>query len=157
MKTSVREILKSKLSKVIYCINENDYVLEAIRVMAEKNVGALLVKGYNDKICGIITERDYSRNIILKQKASESTRVHEIMDNKILSVELDDTADLCMKTMTKKRTRYVTVNEDGKIIGFLSMGDIVKTLVSDRDFLIDQLIFYITGSKDSTAAFICEP
>jgi len=141
----VGEVLRSKQRSTVEIVKPDDSVFEAIRLMASKNVGALLVME-DDHIVGIITERDYARKVILKDRSSKETRVSEIMSDKVLYVTPEDTADSCMALMTERRIRHLPVIDNGDLIGLISTGDIVKTIVSDRNFLVEQLTRYITGS-----------
>ena len=112
--------------------------------MAEKNIGALLVME-DKKIVGIFTERDYARKIMLKGLSSKETLVRDIMISKVMYVRPDQTNEECMALMTNNRVRHLPVVDNGKLIGLISIGDLVKDIISEQKFIIDQLIHYITG------------
>jgi CBS domain-containing protein len=112
--------------------------------MAEKEIGALLVMD-GDKLVGIVTERDYARKVILEGKSSKTTSVAEIMTRKVLCVAPQRTVEECMALMTDKRARHLPVVESKRVIGVLSIGDLVKAMLSEQQMLIDQLQHYISG------------
>jgi signal-transduction protein with cAMP-binding, CBS, and nucleotidyltransferase domain len=141
---TVREILQSKDSK-LWTIKTNASVFEALQLMAEKNIGSLLVME-NNKMQGIFSERDYARGIVLKGKSSKKTSVGELMTKNVIYVAPDDRIKECMALMTAKRVRHLPVYQDGELIGILSIGDIVKQIISDQEFTIKELEKYITGS-----------
>ena len=120
-------------------------VFDAIAMMADKNIGALPVVE-NDRLIGIVSERDYSRKVILKGKSSKETRVEEIMTRDLVTVEPSDTVVDCMRVMTEKRVRHLPVMEGAKMVGVLSIGDLVKWLISAQAATIDNLEQYITGA-----------
>lgn len=142
----VSDILKSK-SKQMWTINPNDTVFEALKLMAEKEIGALVVVDKKGKVAGIITERDYARKIVLKGKTSPKTLVKEIMTsfNKMYTVKPDTSMEGCMVLMTGKHIRHVPVFEGSKFLGIVSIGDVVKSTISEKDVLINQLSNYIAG------------
>ena len=117
-------------------------VFEAIKRMSELDIGALVVRE-GGKVIGLITERDYSRNVFLKGKASPTTPVRDAMDVEVLSVTRDRTTRDCMAIMTGKRTRHLVVMEGGELLGILSIGDLVRSIVSEQDMTIEQLEQYI--------------
>jgi CBS domain-containing protein len=112
--------------------------------MAEKDVGSLVVME-DDKLIGIITERHYARNVILKGKASPTTLVKDIMERNVIHVRAEQSVELCMALMTEKRVRHLPVLEGTKVIGIVSIGDLLKFIISKKDFAIDQLEHYIQG------------
>jgi CBS domain-containing protein len=112
--------------------------------MAEKDVGSLVVMD-GERLIGIITERHYSRNVILKGKTSPTTPVREIMESNVIHVRADQSVELCMALMTQKRVRHLPVIEDTKVIGLISIGDLLKFIISKKEFAIDQLEHYIQG------------
>jgi CBS domain-containing protein len=120
-------------------------VFDAIAMMADKNIGALPVVE-NDRLIGIISERDYTRKVILKGKSSKETRVEEIMTRDLVTAEPSDTVVDCMRAMTEKRVRHLPVMEGAKMVGVLSIGDLVKWFISAQAATIDNLEQYITGA-----------
>jgi CBS domain-containing protein len=119
-------------------------VFEAIKLMADKNIGSLLVMS-GGRLVGVITERDYTRKIALHGKKSKETLVREILTSKIISVTPDDTVEECMKLMTENRVRHLPVLEDEKVIGLVSIGDLVNWTISAQDAAIAQMEQYIAG------------
>ena len=116
----------------------------AIEKMAEKNVGSVLVMD-GATLVGIFTERDYARNVVLKGRSSPQTLVRDIMSEQVACVGPDDTVDACMALMTKKRVRHLPVIEDEAVVGIISIGDLVKSIIDDQRFTIDQLETYFRG------------
>lgn len=142
MKT-VKDILKTKSSgSSILTIDPDKTVLNAIKVMAEKNVGALLVME-NDKLVGIITERDYARKVILAGKSSNNTLVREIMDQNFLVIKPGTTIEECMALMVENFTRYLPVIDGNRVTGVISMGNVVNSIISEQNFVINDLQQYI--------------
>ena len=140
---TVRRLLEKKGSD-IWSIPPHATVFEALGLMAEKNVGAVLVIE-DEVLVGIISERDYARKIILKGKTSMDTRVWEIMTSSVVYVSPDQSLEECMALMTEKRIRHLPVLEDDQLIGVISIGDVVKELISEQEFVIEQLVSYISG------------
>lgn len=142
----VSDILKSK-SKQMWTILPDSTVFEALKLMAEKEIGALMVVDKKGKVAGIITERDYARKIVLKGKTSPKTLVKEIMTpfNKMFTVKPDTTVENCMVLMTGKHIRHVPVFDGTKFMGLVSIGDAVMSTISEKDVLINQLSNYIAG------------
>jgi len=140
------DLLKGKANQV-WTILQEVSVLDALKLMAEKEIGALMVVDKKNKVVGIITERDYARKIILKGKTSLKTSVKEIMtpSKKMYAVKPDTSAEDCMVLMTEKRIRHVPVFDGGKFVGLISIGDVVKSTISQKDMLIDHLSDYIGG------------
>lgn len=143
MKT-VAEILKSKSSSQVYSIEPTITVLEAISLMADKSVGALVVVE-GEEVVGIVTERDYARKIVLMERSSYNTDVRDIMTIDVITVHPGQSNEFCMGLMTEKRLRHLPVLEDGKLIGLVSIGDLVKDIISDQQSMIRQLEQYIRG------------
>ena len=139
----VRDILNAKDSKV-QSISPKATVYEALEKMSEKEIGALVVME-NKKVVGIISERDYARKIILQKKTSKKTLVKEIMSSDLFSVTTDTSVEDAMVLMTGKHVRHLPVFEKTKFVGIISIGDVVKSIISNKDFLIDQLSNYIAG------------
>jgi CBS domain-containing protein len=140
---AVRDILKVKGTDV-WCVDAEATVLEALQRMAEKEVGALMVMD-GARLVGIITERDYARKVFLHGRASPTTLVKEIMSSQVVYTHLDQPIEECMALMTEKRTRHLPVIEEEKVIGIISIGDLVKSIISDQQFTIEQLVRYISG------------
>ena len=144
MKT-VKDILGAKGSKV-YSISPDATVYDALNRMAEKNVGSMLVfEGKN--LLGLISERDYSRKTILKGRLSKDTAVREIMTTSVVSVHPDDDIEECMELFTDKRVRHLPVIEKGKVLGIVSIGDVVKSIIDYKEFIIEELENYIKGKR----------
>lgn len=143
MKT-VADILRSKANSHIYTIWPTATVLEAISLMADKGIGALVVVE-GDKIAGIVSERDYARKVVLMERSSYSTEVGDIMTADVLTVSPGQTIEFCMGLMTDKRLRHLPVLENDKLIGLISIGDLVKDIISDQQSMIRQLEQYIRG------------
>src|SRR5271165_307905 len=141
---TISRILAQKGSTV-WSIAPAAMVFDAIALMADKNIGALPVVE-NDRLIGIVSERDYSRKVILKGKSSKETRVEEIMTRDLVTVEPSDTVVDCMRVMTETRVRHLPVMEGAKMVGVLSIGDLVKWLISAQAATIDNLEQYITGA-----------
>lgn len=143
MKKMVRNIIDDKGSDV-WSIDGGASVFEALEMMADKNLGALVVTEA-DEFVGIMSERDYARKIILMSRMSRETTVSEIMTPDPVCVSLTDTVSNCMQLMTDNRFRHLPVLEDGKLVGLISIGDVVRAVIDEQAFLIDQLESYITG------------
>ena len=142
MKT-VRQLLDAKGREVISVSPESN-VLEALRLMAQREVGAVLVLD-GPRLVGVMSERDYARKVILKGKSSQETRVREIMTERVVYARPEQTMAECMALMTDKRVRHLPVLEEGRLIGVLSIGDLVKETISEQAFIIQQLENYIHG------------
>ena len=140
---TVKEMLKDKTSGVL-TISPRDTVYKALEVMAEKNLGALVVVE-DEKVVGMFSERDYARNVILKGKSSKDTLVRDLMNSKVCYVRPEQTLDECLVLFTEKRIRHLPVLDGEKLIGIVSIGDAVKQYVADKDFTIKQLENYIAG------------
>jgi CBS domain-containing protein len=129
---------------VVFSVTPTDTVYRALEVMAEKNVGSLLVID-EDELVGILSERDYSRKVILMDKASKETTVAEIMTTELITVEPSCTVTDAMTLMTNRRVRHLPVLDEGELIGLISIGDVVKAVIEDQLALISQLEQYITS------------
>lgn len=141
---TVRELLAKKGSQV-WSVSPDATVYEALQLMAEQNVGAVLVLA-GEQLAGILSERDYARQVILKGKASRDTPVREIMTTRVVTVSPERTIEECMALMTDRRIRHLPVTGGGALLGVLSIGDVVKAVISEKQFLIEQLEGYITSS-----------
>jgi CBS domain-containing protein len=138
-------VLASKADRAIHSIAPDASVFDALKLMAEKNVGALLVMSRPDQLDGIISERDYARKIILMARSSKETRVRDVMTSPVMVVSPNRTSEECMALMTEHRLRHLPVMDGGKLIGLISIGDLVKDVISEQKFMIQQLERYITG------------
>ena len=139
----VRDILEVK-GRVVWSIGPAASVFDALKLMAEKDVGALVVLDGGNLI-GVISERDYARKIALLGRASPTTQVKEIMTTNVACVDPEQNVDQCMAVVTEKRVRHLPVLENGKLIGLISIGDLVKSIITEQQFIIEQLERYITG------------
>ena len=144
MAEQIKDLLKIK-NKEVWTIEPGASVYDAIAQMADREIGALVVIGEN-RVVGIITERDYARKIILQGKSSRKTPVRDIMTEKVIYVQPDRKIDECMALMTEKRIRHLPVLNGDKLAGIISIGDVVKAVISQKEFLIDQLTSYISGT-----------
>ncbi|CAM2143412.1 CBS domain-containing protein [Pararobbsia alpina] len=142
--TQVAQVLQSKPNQQLFTIDAQDSVYDAIKLMAEKGIGALIVMGGED-IAGIVTERDYARKVVLKDRSSKSTKVLEIMSSAVRYVHPEQTSQDCMALMTEHRIRHLPVLDKGRLIGMISIGDLVADIISEQQFMIEQLEQYITG------------
>ncbi|GAB3200156.1 CBS domain-containing protein [Pontibacter aydingkolensis] len=142
---TVRSILQAK-GNSIFAVHPNDTVFSALEEMVEKNVGALVVLDETEHFAGIFTERDYARKVILKGKASKETRIKEVMTEHPVSVTPDNTLEECMSLMTTKYIRHLPVFEAGSLVGLISIGDIVKYIIDEQKFIIENLEHYISGT-----------
>jgi CBS domain-containing protein len=136
-------LLKSKGTEV-FSVTPHDTVLRAIEVMATRHVGALLVMN-QETLLGVISERDYARKVILKNRNSHDTPVGDIMSSPAISVTPEDTVHRCMQIMTDKRIRHLPVVKNGRVLGMLSIGDLVKAVIQEQSEHIEQLERYIAG------------
>ncbi|HYK91955.1 MAG TPA: CBS domain-containing protein [Acidobacteriota bacterium] len=140
---TVRDLLKTK-GQATWRATPNSTVYEALRQMAEKNVGALLVME-GDRVVGIFSERDYARKVMLKGKFSAETFVREVMTENLITIAPHQSIEECMELMTNKHIRHLPVMEDGKLIGVISIGDVVKSIIEDQKATITHLEGYIIG------------
>lgn len=142
--TTVAQVIQNKIGQEIYTISPSATVLEAIMLMANKGIGAVVVVE-EAKVVGILSERDYTRKIALMQRTSDHTTVAEIMTSKVISVTRNNTVDECLELMTDRHLRHLPVLDDANLIGFVSIGDLVKATMEDQRKLIEQLQQYISG------------
>ena len=143
---SVAQILNSKPNHTVWSVAPSAMVLEALKLLADKGIGALLVM-QDERVVGIVTERDYARKIHLLGRSSDNTPVSAIMTSPVMYVRPDQTNQQCMALMTENRLRHLPVMEDGKLVGLISIGDLVKDIISEQQFIIQQLEHYIMGER----------
>jgi CBS domain-containing protein len=144
--TTAAQILGSKPDKTIYTTTPAATVFDAVKLMADKNIGALVVME-GKTVVGLITERDYARKIVLMARSSKETSVRDIMTSQVIYVRPTQTSAECMALITEKRLRHLPVMDNGKLIGLISIGDLVKDIISEQQFTIQQLEHYITGER----------
>ncbi|CAE6805816.1 CBS domain-containing protein [Paraburkholderia haematera] len=145
--TSVAQLLKTKPNNTtVFTVEADDSVYEAIKLMAEKGIGALVVTE-GDSIAGIVTERDYARKVVLMDRSSKATPVRDIMSKAVRFVRPDQTTEDCMALMTERRMRHLPVIENDRLVGMVSIGDLVKNIIAEQQFTIQQLEFYIHGER----------
>ena len=142
--SAVSEILKQKGGMVL-SVDASESVFDAICLMAEVNIGAVLIQD-NDVISGIFTERDYLQKIALKSLSSKQTRVGDVMTSPVISADPTDSIQTCMETMTTCRCRHLPVVEGGKLLGIVSIGDLVKKMLDEKEIELEKLSQYITGT-----------
>ena len=142
--TTVTQILKSKPDKTVYTIAPTASVLEAVKLMADKNIGGLLVLE-GGKVVGVVTERDLARKSFRLAKSAADTQVSEIMTSQVMYVSPDRTTEECLALMTENRFRHLPVLDKGKLVGLVSIGDLVKDVISEQKHIIEQLEHYIAG------------
>jgi CBS domain-containing protein len=140
---TVRQLLDAKAAEV-FAIGPDAPVIDAIRLMAEKRIGAVLVMD-GSRLAGILSERDYARKIVLQGRSSADTPVRDIMTAQVVSVGLGDSAERCMQIVTERRIRHLPVLEGGEVIGVVSIGDLVKAVIEDQQVELDQLQRYIAS------------
>lgn len=143
---TVAHILQSKKDQAVYTIEPDACVLDAVKTMAEKRVGSLLVVDKGN-IVGIVTERDYARKVTLQGHNAEETPVRDIMTGDVMYVHPRHTNEECMALMTENRLRHLPVMEEGKLVGLVSIGDLVADIISEQQFTIQQLEHYIMGER----------
>lgn len=143
--TTVRHLLAQK-GHEIWSIHPDDSVFDAVKKMADKDIGSLVVIA-DDRLVGIITERHYARNVVVKGRSSPQMRVRDIMESRVVCARLDQSVEECMAVMTSKLVRHLPVIDDGKLVGIISIGDLVKSIIRDQEFVIEQLEHYISGSR----------
>jgi len=142
---TVRNVLDEK-GRGVHHIHPDASVLDALTIMAEHDVGALVVLN-GGSLVGIVTERDYARKIILKGRTSPGTQVREIMSTRVICARLDQTVEECMAVMTAKAVRHLPVLEHKELVGIVSIGDMVKCIIADQKFTIEQLEHYFQGGR----------
>ena len=141
---NVAQVIHDKIEKTIFTIRPESTVLEAITLMADKGIGALVVT-QDEKVVGIFSERDYTRKVMLMERTSKETTVSEIMTAKVLTVTKSTSVEDCLDLMTDRHLRHLPVVENEKLVGLISIGDLVKAVMDDQRKLIDQLQQYIAS------------
>jgi CBS domain-containing protein len=140
----VTQILQTKRDNVVHAVGPDALVIDALKLMAEKGIGALLVMD-GDQVIGIVSERDYARKVELQGRMSKETKVSAIMSAPVIYVRPDQSNEECMALMTENRLRHLPVLHNGKLLGLISIGDLVKDIISEQQFIIEQLQHYICG------------
>ena len=142
----VAQILRSKADPTVHTVVPTASVFDALKLMAEKNIGALLIME-GETIVGMLSERDYARKIVLMGRSSKETSVRDVMTCPVMYVGPQQSTEECMALMTEKRLRHLPVLDGGKLIGLISIGDLVKDIISEQNFVIEQLQCYISGQR----------
>ena len=143
--TKLEDFLKLNKNRQIWTISKDQSVKQALVLMSEKNIGAIIIVDNNDFPIGIFSERDYARKIILKGKSSKDTLLDEVMTKELITVTRDYKIDQCMEIMNEKRIRHLPVLENKKIVGIISIGDVLKIMIKEQKELIDHLQKFITS------------
>ena len=143
--TRLEDFLKLNKNRQIWTISKDQSVRQALVLMSEKNIGAIIIVDNNDFPIGIFSERDYARKIILKGKSSKDTLLDEVMSKELITVTRDYKIDQCMEIMNEKRIRHLPVLENKKIVGIISIGDVLKIMIKEQKELIDHLQKFITS------------
>jgi len=130
--------------RTVWTLSSNNTVRQALQLMADKNIGAIVIKD-QDKLIGIFSERDYARKVVLKGKNSTDTKLSEVMSKEVITISSDMQIDACMQLMTDKRVRHLPVVDNGKSIGIISIGDVVRLMIDEQKHLIDELKKYISS------------
>ena len=143
--TRLEDFLKLNKNRQIWTISKDQSVMQALILMSEKNIGAIIVVDNNDFPIGIFSERDYARKIVLKGKSSKDTLLDEVMTKELITVTRDYKIDQCMEIMNEKRIRHLPVLENKKIVGIISIGDVLKIMIKEQKELIDHLQKFITS------------
>jgi CBS domain-containing protein len=141
------QILRSKPDQAVHTIEPTASAFEAARLMADKNIGALLVVEQGE-VVGIVSERDYVRRLVLTARSAPDTPLGDLMSSPVMYVHPDQTSDACMALMTENRLRHLPVMDGDRLIGVISIGDLVKATISEQQFIIEQLEHYISGQRD---------
>jgi CBS domain-containing protein len=142
----VAQILRSKSDPTVHTVVPTASMFDALKLMAEKNIGALLIME-GETIVGMLSERDYARKIVLMGRSSKETPVRDVMTCPVMYVGPQQSTEECMALMTEKRLRHLPVLDGGKLIGLISIGDLVKDIISEQNFVIEQLQCYISGQR----------
>ena len=144
----VFQVMGNKPVNALYSITQDKTVFEALVLMAEKNIGAVLVLEHNELI-GIFSERDYARKVILQGRASRDTLIRDVMTSRVITVETDSEIEECMQIMSDKHIRHLPVNQKGKLVGIISINDIVSAIIREQKDHIKSLVSYISGNPYS--------
>lgn len=144
--TSAADILKSKVDPAVHTIEPGASVFDAVKLMAEKNIGALVVVE-RERVVGIVTERDVARKVVPMARSPKDTPLRDIMTTSVMGVPPQRTSEECMALMTEHRLRHLPVLDGGRLIGLVSIGDLVKDILSEQKFIIEQLEHYIAGER----------
>ncbi|GAB3556622.1 CBS domain-containing protein [Spirosoma fluminis] len=142
---NVRQILQGKAVNALYAVSSDQTVLDALRLMAEKNIGAVLVVDQGE-LTGIFSERDYARKIVLKDRHSDDTRVADVMTTNVITIEPDQSLEDCMLIMSDRHIRHLPIVDKGELVGIISINDVVTSIIRDQKSRIDSLESYISGS-----------
>jgi len=143
--TRLEDFLKLNKNRQIWTISKDQSVMQALILMSEKNIGAIIIVDNNDFPIGIFSERDYARKIVLKGKSSKDTLLDEVMTKELITVTRDYKIDQCMEIMNEKRIRHLPVLENKKIVGIISIGDVLKIMIKEQKELINHLQKFITS------------
>jgi len=143
---TVAELLREKANHAVVTVSPDSSVFDAIKTMADRSIGAVVVVE-GDVVLGMLTERDYARKIVLQDRSSRTTKVRDIMTDSVYYVSPTDTREHCMAMMTERHFRHLPVIDNDKLIGLLSIGDLVKDVMSEQKFIIHELERYITGER----------
>ncbi len=143
--TRVEDFIKLNENRQIWTISKDQSVMQALILMSEKNIGAIIIVDNNDFPVGIFSERDYARKVILKGKSSKDTLLDEVMTKELITITKDYKIDQCMEIMTEKKIRHLPVLENNKIIGIISIGDVLKIMIKEQKELINHLQKFITS------------
>jgi len=143
--TRVEDFIKLNENRQIWTISNDQSVMQALILMSEKNIGAIIIVDSNDFPIGIFSERDYARKVILKGKSSKDTLLDEVMTKELITITKDHKIDQCMEIMTEKKIRHLPVLENKKIIGIISIGDVLKIMIKEQKELINHLQKFITS------------
>ena len=143
--TRIEDFLKLHKNRQIWTISKDQSVRQALTLMSEKNIGAIIIVDSNDFPIGIFSERDYARKIVLKGKSSKDTLLDEVMTKELITITKDNKIDQCMEIMTEKKIRHLPILEDKKIVGIISIGDLLKIMIKEQKELIDHLQKFITS------------
>jgi CBS domain-containing protein len=140
---TVRQFIE-QTKRPVWSLSSNNTVRQALQLMADKNIGAIVIKD-QDNLTGIFSERDYARKVVLKGKNSNDTKLAEVMSKDVITISSDMQIDACMQLMTDKRIRHLPVVDNGKSLGIISIGDVVRLMIDEQKYLIEQLQKFVTS------------